>query len=158
MSRTSTIYYNVVSRRAVDSTGSDLGSDAKPYIRFREQPVFDLRFVNSDLTPYTGLASAVSFSAAVDNDWRHYIIGTTEDALDGALTSIDVLGVSAADSASLPKTGSAIIVDASGQTDSFAYSALTIGATNWSVFDAAQRRHRLLPGRRARQLRCAQQP
>ena len=66
------IFYNINSKKLLKQSGHRLGSGQYPFIHYKEQVLVRLQLVIDDLlTPYTELASGVSYSCTLDNDYIH---------------------------------------------------------------------------------------
>ena len=119
------LYYGVNDQSLYGSDQNLIGDSNSPYIRYREKMQIELHYVSETInfTPYTGFSGVViASSAAIDNDWVHYLEGSLTGPKSGAITSIVISGLSGEP----PASGYVRLTNGSGQTESVAYSGISL--------------------------------
>lgn len=125
-----TVYFDVNSQTLYGEGKLPVGDNTKPYIRYREKIQLEVHYVTEavNFTPYTGFAGvAISSSAAVDNDWTHYLEGALAGAKTGAVVSIAVNGLASEP----PSSGFLRLTNGAGQTESVAYTGIALNSNTY---------------------------
>lgn len=132
-------YYDRLHNKWIVSAtdGAQISRDEeKPFITFKETIDLNLyvKEVGEDGTVanYTGWSGAAySFEFAIDNDWQHFLAGTTtlNTALAaGAITEIKIDGLT-----ETPLTsGNIVLQNAAGESESVAYSAWSLASSTYT--------------------------
>ena len=107
-----------------------LGGRELPYIRYKEKMKINWQLLNSANVSdvYTGFAgSTISASAAMDNDWSHYLTGTLASSASGAVTSITISGLTEE-----PYSGGTIIlINSAEETESVNYTTVAASGSDY---------------------------
>lgn len=110
-----------------------LANDLLPYIRYRETINLSIQYLNTPVTTdvYLGFVGhTIASTGAVDNNWTHFYAGTLVDAtLSGAITSVEVSGVSSSFTPS--STGRITLDNGSDDPETIAYTAVVASGSNW---------------------------
>ena len=126
------LYSDVDSRLTYNEEGSELSNRLLPYIFSKESIDLELNYVKNwvdadNITQYTGFAGqAISSSAVIDNDYKHVNDGILVGALSGAITSIEISGLT-----DIPlATGFIQLINAVGQFETVNYTAIASNGLN----------------------------
>ena len=117
--RNQTIIYSLNDRNAYDASGNVLSGLAIPYIYSREKIQLELKI------QLDGQAYAISgvniWSAAVDNDFKHFSDGSLLSPLSGVVTGFAIEGLTETDNDSSPATGYCQLTNSAGENESITY-------------------------------------
>jgi len=124
--------YDTTNERWIDpNTGGKL--ESPPVLFFANLSTEQIQFKTFDGTDYaddTQFASAISFEFSLDNDWIHKLEGALTTGYSGAVTSIQISGITTAP----PETGEIILENAAGETETIAYTAVADNGSNIYTF------------------------
>lgn len=133
MARELFTYFDVDKEIARDEIGDEISNFNKPYIYSREEVKHTIQlvknWVDKSETGHTkvGLIDSVSFSAVVDNDFDHFDKGFLVDPISGAITEIEISGLS-----NIPQsTGKIRLVNAGSESDLVDYTEVVTSGSNY---------------------------
>jgi hypothetical protein len=125
------IFYAIDKRIAYDKNGTEYSNNQLPYIYTKEQVDYTVQYCTGftdkdNFTPYTDFTgSSISSSAVIDNDYDHVDEGTLATGLTGAITEIEINGLT-----NPPlQEGFIQLVNAADESETVEYTAVTTGTT-----------------------------